>query len=105
MGTDIQVTSPDGNAIEHYHFSKNRAIALIQYGLWVGDYNDKTVRDLLPVLNAVIFKMLEAGIKPLIEFRDWCRNEEAAGALGNAIHFRNGLEANCGLDWKFWMDS
>ena len=91
MGTDIMVSSPDGTGTEHFHFSHNRARALIQYGLYIRDYHDKTVRDILIALNHAIMAMMAAGIKPLIEFKQWARNEEAPGAMGNAIHFRNGL--------------
>lgn len=105
MGTDILVSSPDGTGTEHFHFSRNRARALIQYGFWIGDYHNKTVQDVLIALNHAIIAMMAAGIKPLILFEDWAHNEEAPGAMGNAIHFRNGLEETTGLDWYFWMDS
>ena len=99
MGTDIQVSSPNEIFIKHYHFSHGRAIALIKYGFWIGDYHDKTVQEVLIALNQMIMEMMTAGITPLIEFEEWAHNEEATGAMGNAIHFRNGLEANTGLDW------
>jgi len=105
MGTDIIVSSPDGTGGAHFHFSMNRARALIQYGFWIGDYHDKTVRDVLIALNHAIMAMIAAGIKPLTEFEEWAHNEEAPGAMGNAIYFRNGLETTTGLDWHLWMDS
>ena len=105
MGTDIMVISPDGTGTQHYHFSKNRAMALITYGFWIGDYHNKTVQDVLIALNHAIMKIMAAGIKPLIKFEEWAHNEEAPGAMGNAIHFRNGLEAHTGLDWHLWIDS
>ena len=105
MGTDIMVSSPDGTGGAHFHFSMNRARALIQYGFYIGDYHDKTVQEVLIALNHAIMAMIAAGIKPLTEFEEWARNEEAPGAMGNAIHFRNGLEATTGLDWHLWMDS
>jgi len=105
MGTDILVSSPDGTGTAHFHFSHNRARALIQYGFWIGDYHNKTVQDVLFAINQLIIAMMAAGIKPLIEFEDWAHNEDAPGAMGNAIHFRNGLEAKTGLDWYLDIDS
>jgi hypothetical protein len=105
MGTDIIVSSPDGTGGAHFHFSMNRARALIQYGFLIGDYHDKTVQYVLFALNHLIIAMMAAGIKPLIEFEDWAHNENAPGAMGNAIHFRNGLEAKTGLDWHLYIDS
>lgn len=105
MGTDIMVTCPNETGTEHYHFSHSRARTLIPYGFWIGYYHDKTVQDVLIALNEMIMKMMAAGIKPLIKFEEWAHNEEAPGAMGNAIHFRNGLEADTGLDWVLWIDS
>jgi len=105
MGTDIMVISPDETEVEHYHFSHGRAMSLIKYGFRIGDYHEKTIREVLIALNNVIMEMMVAGIKPIIEFEQWSSNEEAPGAMGNAIHFRNGLEAKTGLDWVLWIDS
>ena len=105
MGTDIIVISPDGTETAHFHFSHNRARALIQYGLWIGDYHNKNVQDVLISLNHAIMAMMAAGIKPLILFEEWAYNEEAPGAMGNAIHFRNELEAHTGIGWRLSIDS
>ena len=105
MGTDIIVSSPDGTEGADFHFSANRARALIQYGFWIGDYHNKTVQEVLIALNNAIIVMMVAGIKPLIEFEEWARNEKEPGAMGNAIHFQHGLEAKTGLDWILWIDS
>ena len=105
MGTDIMVTSPDGTRTEHFHFSHGRAIALIKYGFPIRDYHDKTVKDAYIALNNAIMEMMFAGIKPLIGIEAWAYNEDDPGAMGNAIHFRNGLEATTGSDWLLWIDS
>ena len=105
MGSDVLATSPDGKHTESYHFSKNRAMVLITYGFWIGDFHDKTVREVLVALNNVIITMMAANIKPIIPHMEWAYNEDAPGAMGNAIHVRNGLEANTGLDWRLWIDS
>jgi hypothetical protein len=105
MGTNILVSSPDRTGTAHFHFSLNRTRALIKYGFWIGDYHDFIVQDVLIALNHLIIAMMAAGIKLLIEFEDWAHNEETPGAMGNAIHFRNGLEAKTGLDWHLDIDS
>ena len=104
MGTDIMVISRDGSRTEHFHFSHGRTIALTKYGLEIMNYHHKTVKDIYIALNNVILAMMTAGIKPLIGIKAWAKNEDDPGAMGNAIHFRNGLEATTGTDWLLWMD-
>lgn len=104
MGTDIMVSTPEGSGTQHFHFSLCRGAVLIQYGLRLRDYHGKTVQDVLIALTHAIARMMTAGFKPLLDFEEWARNEEEPGALGNAIHFRNGLEAHTGLDWILWVD-
>jgi hypothetical protein len=106
MGTDIIVSSPDGYepGAAHFHFSLNRARALIKYGFRFRDYHEKTVKETYIALNNAIMAMITAGIKPLIGIELWAYNEDDPGALGNAIDFRNGLEAKTGMDWLLWID-
>jgi hypothetical protein len=105
MGTDIIATSLDGTRTEHFHFSHGRARALIKYGFQIWNYHHKNVRDVLIALNQVIMAMMTAGIKPLIGIKAWAYNEDDPGALGNAIHFHNGLEATTSSDCLLWIDS
>ena len=103
MGFDIIVSDPENNNFQYYHLSNNRSNVLCKYVFYTMDFNGKTVKDVLLCLNTVIFKLLEAGAKPLNRDK-YPYDEGMDGATGNIIYIRNELEEKAGLDWFWYCD-